>query len=45
MRKILGYTVGVMCILGGILYASQGIYFWGLLWILIGGLVVHDTRQ
>jgi hypothetical protein len=42
-RKIIGYIVGAVCILSGLLYTTQEIYLSGILWLLIGGFIIHDN--
>ena len=43
-RKTIGYTLGGLNLLLAVNYLIQGQYGMAMLWLLIGGMIVHDTR-
>ena len=43
-RKTIGYTVGGLNLLLAVNYLIQGQYGMAMLWLLIGGMIVYDTR-
>jgi hypothetical protein len=43
-RKTIGYTIGGLNLLLAVNYLIQGQYGMAMLWLLIGGMIVYDTR-
>lgn len=44
-RKTIGYTIGGLNLFAGLSYFIQGQYISGLLWLVIGSLIVFDTKE
>jgi hypothetical protein len=44
-RRKIGYTVGVLNVLGGASYLIQGSIATGIVWVIIGGMIIFDTKE
>lgn len=44
-RKTIGYTVGALNLLSGISYLVSGLLGLGLLWLVVGAMIIFDTRE
>ena len=44
-RKTIGYTIGVINLLAGLSYMAQGQSGPGMLWIVIGFVILFDTWE
>jgi hypothetical protein len=43
-RKPIGYTIGGINILNGLADLALGFPVWGILWIILGALIIADAR-
>ena len=44
-RKTIGYSIGGINVLSGIIYAVQGNYGLALLWLIIGSAIILDSYE
>jgi hypothetical protein len=44
-RRTIGYTVGVLNVLAGSSYLIQGSIATGIVWVIIGGMIIFDTKE
>lgn len=44
-RRTIGYTVGGLNLFAGISYLMQGQTLAGIIWLVIGAMIVFDTKQ
>ena len=43
-RKPIGYTIGTLNILNGLADLALGFPVWGILWVIVGSLIIADAR-
>ena len=44
-RKTIGYTVGWLNVFAGVSYLFQGQTMAGIIWLIIGGMIIFDTKE
>lgn len=44
-RKTIGYVVGVLCLTAAISDIAVGNAVLGVLWLLVGGMIIIDAKQ
>lgn len=44
-RKTIGYTVGGLNLFAGFSYLMQGQTLAGIIWLVIGAMIVFDTKE
>lgn len=44
-RKTIGYTVGGLNLFAGLSYFMQGQIIAGIIWLVIGAMIVFDTKE
>jgi len=44
-RKTIGYTVGSLNVLAGVGHLLQGEITAGIVWLIIGGMIIFDTKE
>jgi hypothetical protein len=44
-RQTIGYTVGGLNLFAGVSYLFQGQAVAGIIWLIIGGMIIFDTRE
>jgi hypothetical protein len=44
-RRTIGYTVGGLNAFAGVSYLFQGQTVAGIIWLIIGGMLIFDTRE
>lgn len=44
-RKKIGYTVGGLNLFAGLSYFMQGQSISGIIWLIIGAMIVFDTKE
>jgi hypothetical protein len=44
-RKTIGYTVGGLNVFAGVSYLFQGQVVSGITWMIIGGMIIFDTKE
>jgi hypothetical protein len=43
-RKPIGYTIGTLNILNGLADILLGFPVWGILWVIVGSLIIADAK-
>jgi hypothetical protein len=43
-RKPIGYTIGTLNILNGLADILLGFPVWGILWVIVGALIIADAK-
>lgn len=44
-RKAIGYTVAGLNVFSGVSYLAQGQTTAGIVWLIIGGMLIFDTKE
>jgi hypothetical protein len=44
-RKTIGYTIGGLNVFAGVSYLFQGQVVSGITWMIIGGMIIFDTKE
>ncbi len=44
-RKTIGYTIGGLNVFAGVSYLFQGQVVSGIIWMIIGGMIIFDTKE
>jgi hypothetical protein len=43
-RRPIGYTIGTINILNGLADLALGFPVWGILWVILGALIIADAK-
>jgi hypothetical protein len=44
-RRTIGYIVGGLNVLAGASYLIQGLIATGIVWVIIGSMIIFDTKE